>query len=90
MSNRVLIVEDEPAISEGICLNLELAGYECRAFGDGKEAADSLKEDHSYDIALLDIMLPGLDGYQLIPIVRQYGIPSICLTAKNDSESEIL
>lgn len=89
MSNRILLVEDEPAISEGISLNLELAGYECQVFADGKEAAESLKEDHSYDIALLDIMLPGMDGFHLIPIVREYGIPSICLTAKNDSASEI-
>lgn len=89
MANRVMVVEDEPAISDGISLNLELAGYECRVFGDGLEAAESLKTDHSYDIALLDIMLPGMDGYQLIPIVREYGIPAICLTAKNDSASEI-
>ena len=89
MANRILIVEDEPAISDGIRLNLELAGYECEVFDNGKEAADALASDHSYDLALLDIMLPGLDGYQLIPLVSGYGIPAICLTAKSDAESEI-
>ena len=87
--NRILIVEDDAAISEGVQINLEYAGYACRAFGDGQAAADSLAADHSYDLALLDIMLPGLDGYQLIPYVRQYGIPVIYLTAKNDAASEI-
>ena len=87
--NRIMIVEDDAAISEGVAINLEYAGYAVQAFADGRAAADSLKGDHSYDLALLDIMLPGLDGYQLIPYMRQYGIPVIYLTAKNDAESEI-
>ncbi len=87
--NRIMIVEDDAAIAEGVAINLEYAGYAVQTFGDGREAADSLKNDHSYDLALLDIMLPGLDGYQVIPYVRKYGIPVIYLTAKNDAASEI-
>ena len=89
MSNRILVIEDEPAIADGIAINLQYAGYACSVFGDGEEAAAALKADHSYDLALLDIMLPGLDGFQLLPHVRGYGIPVIFLTAKNDANSEI-
>lgn len=89
MSNRILVVEDEPAIADGIAINLQYAGYDCTVFGDGREAVNALKEDHSYDLALLDIMLPGLDGFELLPYMQSYGVPVIYLTAKNDVESEI-
>lgn len=89
MSNRILVIEDEPAIAEGISMNLQYAGYECSVFGDGLAAATALREDHSYDLALLDIMLPGLDGFALLPHMKKYDIPVIYLTAKNDSGSEI-
>lgn len=89
MSNRILVVEDEPAIADGIAINLQCAGYSCSVFGDGYEAAVALRTDHSYDLALLDIMLPGLDGFALLPHVQKYGIPVIYLTAKNDATSEI-
>ncbi len=89
MSNRILVIEDEPAIADGIAVNLQYAGYACSVFGDGREAADALREDHSYDLALLDIMLPGLDGFQLLPYMQGFGIPVIYLTAKNDANSEI-
>ncbi len=89
MSNRILVIEDEPAIADGIAINLQYAGYACTVFGDGQQAATALKEDHSYDLALLDIMLPGLDGFALLPHMKKYGIPVIYLTAKNDANSEI-
>lgn len=89
MSNRILVIEDEPAIADGIAINLQYAGYECAVFNDGREAADALKDDHSFDLALLDIMLPGLDGFELLPYMQEYGIPVIYLTAKNDAASEI-
>lgn len=89
MSNRILVVEDEPAIADGIAINLQCAGYSCSVFGDGYEAAVALRTDHSYDLALLDIMLPGLDGFALLPHMQKYGIPVIYLTAKNDATSEI-
>ena len=89
MGNRILVIEDEPAIADGIAVNLQYSGYECNVFGDGREAADALPDDHSYDLALLDIMLPGLDGFALLPYMQQYDIPVIYLTAKNDATSEI-
>lgn len=87
--NRILIVEDDNAISDGIAVNLQYSGYDYRVFYDGQEAADSLKEDHSYDLALLDIMLPGIDGFELLSYMKQYNIPVIYITAKNDASSEI-
>lgn len=89
MPNRILIVEDETAIADGISINLACAGYDYTVFNDGQEAFDALKEDHSYDLALLDIMLPGKDGFTLLPVLKGYGVPVICLTAKTDAESEI-
>lgn len=87
--NRILVVEDDQAISHGVAINLEYSGYDYRVFSDGQEAVDSLKEDHSYDVALLDIMLPGMDGFELIEYMKRYNIPVIYITAKNDTASEI-
>ena len=64
-------------------------GYDCRLFDDGQRAADSLAEDHAYDLALLDIMLPGMDGFALFGYMEKYSIPVIYMTAKTDSASEI-
>lgn len=87
--NRVLIVEDEISIAKMIAMNLKVAGYETKMFHDGREAAEALEEEHAYDIALLDVMLPGMDGFDLFEIVRTYDIPVIFLTAKDDINSKI-
>lgn len=87
--NRILVVEDDKAISDGIAVNLQYSGYEYKVYCDGQEAASALTDDHSYDIALLDIMLPGMDGFELLKHVKRYNIPVIYLTAKNDTPSEI-
>lgn len=87
--NRVLIVEDEISIAKMIAMNLKVAGYETVLFYDGKEAADALREDHAYDIALLDVMLPGMDGFALLSVIKPYGIPVIFLTAKDDIQSKV-
>lgn len=78
---KILIVEDEKPISDLIRLNLKKAGYDCTAVYDGKTAADLL-EDHTYDLILLDIMLPEINGYELMEYIRPMGIPVIFLTAK--------
>ena len=62
MAKRILVIEDETAIRDLICMNLEVAGYETVVFGDGIEVSEALKKEHNYDCALLDIMLPGKDG----------------------------
>lgn len=64
--NKVLIVEDERSIAKMIAMNLKVAGYDTTMFHDGAEAAGALEEEHDYDIALLDVMLPGMDGFTLI------------------------
>ena len=79
--NRLLIIEDDKAIAKALTMNLELAGYIVTHYDDGGQALDGLKQDHSFDLALLDMMLPGVDGFGLLPILRSYGIPVICLTA---------
>ena len=87
--NRILLAEDDHAIADAVALNLRTVGYEVVAFDDGALAAASLQKDHSFDLALLDIMLPGLDGFALFALMEQYNIPVIYMTAKTDSESEV-
>lgn len=87
--NRLLIIEDDKAIAKALTMNLELAGYIVTHYDDGGQALDGLKQDHSFDLALLDMMLPGVDGFGLLPVLGSYGIPVICLTALTDTQSEI-
>ena len=89
MKNRILLVEDDGSIASAVKLNLQVAGYDCVVFDDGKKAAEALTDDHAYDLALLDIMLPGIDGFELFSYMERYNIPVIYMTAKTDSESEI-
>lgn len=88
-ANRILIVEDDSAIAETVGLNLRYVGYEYMLFDDGQKAADYLSSDHSFDLALLDIMLPGIDGFELFSHMEKYNIPVIYMTAKTDSASEV-
>ncbi len=78
----ILIVDDEQTINDLILLNLQMAGYECNQAFDGKSAIEML-EHSTYDLALLDIMLPEIDGYELLPYFKKKGIPAIYLTAKD-------
>ena len=87
--NRILIVEDEEAIAKMISMNLKVANYKTQLYYDGAEAAKALKEDHDYDLALLDVMLPGMNGFELLDVVKGYGIPVIFLTAKDDIGSKV-
>lgn len=87
--NRVLIVEDEVSIAKMIAMNLRVAGYDTTIFHNGKEAAEAIEENHDYEIALLDVMLPGMDGFALFKVVDSYGIPAIFLTARDDIDSKI-
>ena len=78
---RILVVEDEQAISNLIAVNLKKAGYACDCVYDGMSAADALEEG-AYDLVLLDVMLPEVDGYELMGYIAPLGIPVIFLTAK--------
>lgn len=78
---KILIVEDELPISKLIEMNLSDAGYTCTCAYDGPTAAD-LIENNTYDLILLDIMLPGLNGYELFEYIKPMNIPVIFITAK--------
>ncbi|MBP9996246.1 MAG: response regulator transcription factor [Lachnospiraceae bacterium] len=84
----ILIVEDEPAISNLIKFNLEMEGYNCTCAYDGEEAAN-LIEDNDYSLILLDIMLPKINGYELMEYIRPLNIPTIFLTAKSSLNNKI-
>ncbi len=89
MAKRIWIVEDEEAIAKMIAMNLRVVGMEPVIFYDGEEAARSLAADHAFDLALLDIMVPGKDGFALLELLKPYGIPVIFLTAKDDISSKV-
>ena len=78
---KILVVEDEKAISDLIKLNLSLEGYDITTAYDG-EAASELIEEQRFDLILLDIMLPKINGYELMEYIRPLEIPVIFLTAK--------
>ena len=86
--NRILIVEDETTISRLIEVSLKRAGYDCIVANDGVTAAD-LIEANGFDLALLDIMLPGLDGYDLLEYLRPMGTPVIFITAKSSLKDRV-
>lgn len=85
---RILTVEDERAISNLIRMSLEKAGYSCTCAYDGAEAAELL-EHSRYDLILLDIMLPEIDGFELMEYIRPTEIPVIFITAKARVEDKV-
>jgi len=87
--NRILVVEDDPDISEIITLNLQYSEYEYMALDDGLKTIEYLQKDHAFDLTILDIMLPGADGFTLMEYMCRYNIPMLCLTAKADVSSKI-
>ncbi len=89
MSAKILVVEDDKAISDFIAINLQYTGYEYGVLSNGNEAEELLEHDHSFDLILLDVMLPGLDGFELMERIKKYNIPIIFLTAKADVASKI-
>ena len=85
---KILIVEDEKPISDLIVMNLIHAGYNCTALYDGESAADML-ETNNFDLILLDIMLPKINGYELMEYIRPMNIPVIFITAKASLDDRI-
>ncbi len=84
----ILIVEDEHPISNLMMLSLKRAGYNCTCVYDGADAADML-DKKSFDLVLLDIMLPEIDGFTLIEYIRPRGIPVIFITAKSSVDDRV-
>ena len=85
----VLIVEDDEAIANLLYMDLSDEGYHCSIASDGKIAADMLEENGNYDLILLDIMLPEIDGYELLEYIKPTEIPVIFLTAKGTVNDRI-
>lgn len=90
--SRVLIVEDEQHIADGLRFNLEAEGYEAHVVPTGEEALDLLlANQNQFDVLVLDVMLPGKDGFSVMSEARQAGqlIPTLMLTARGHS-SDVL
>ncbi len=85
---RILIVEDERPIADLIQLSLEGAGYHCDCVYDGIAAAD-LITNQQFDLILLDVMLPGASGFELMDYIHPTGMPVIFLTAKADVNDRV-
>ena len=85
---RILVVEDDPSINDLLQMNLTVSGYECDTASDGMQALTAIKQQ-KYDLALLDIMLPEVDGFELMPFMRKYHIPVIYLSAKSDVSDRV-
>lgn len=84
----ILVVEDDEAISNLISMNLSAEGYRCVCAYDGMQGADYI-EQRAFDLVLLDIMLPEVDGYELLEYIKPTGTPVIFLTAKGSINDKV-
>lgn len=90
MKNSILVVEDERALRETLEYNLSNEGYEVETCGDGLEAFQKA-HDGSYNLILLDIMLPGMDGFEICRKIRaEKNTPILMLTARDDEIDRIV
>ena len=90
MAKKVLVVDDEKLIVKGIRFSLEQDGMEVDCAYDGEEALKMATENH-YDMILLDIMLPKMDGFEVCQHIREFSdMPIVMLTAKGDDMDKIL
>ena len=85
---KILIVEDEIAINHLIEMNLTEAGYDCTCAYDGIQAADIIEKER-FDLILLDIMLPGANGYELLDYIKPLEMPVIFLTAMGSVQDRV-
>ena len=86
----ILVVEDEEHLAQGIAENLEAEGYRVAVIGDGKQALEAIRRG-GQDLILLDVMLPGLDGFTICETARREGIqtPVLFLTAKSSVDDRV-
>ncbi len=90
MPEKILVVEDEISLQETLVYNLTRQGYEVEAVGDGNAALDAARKSHP-DVILLDIMLPGIDGFEVCRILRQeMTTPVLMLTARDDEIDRVV
>lgn len=90
MASRILVVEDNSDLAEGIEYNLKLEGYDVRVAGNGRIAVEAVKEWRP-DVILLDLMLPEIDGYQVLRRIRADGnrVPVIILSARGEEADKV-
>ncbi len=83
---RLLVVEDEHHLAEGLAFNLEAEGHEVEILGDGAEAAERLAREPKFDAVILDVMLPHMNGFEVARRTRAAGnfVPILILTAKDE------
>lgn len=86
--NRILVVEDEEPIANLIKMSLKNAGYYCDVSYDGEAGANQMQTER-YDLCLLDIMLPKVDGYELLDYAKSMDLPVIFLTAKGRTQDKV-
>ncbi|HTR82669.1 MAG TPA: response regulator transcription factor [Bacteroidota bacterium] len=91
MSSSILLVEDEPEMQRGLKDNLEFEGYSIDVVGDGKDGLRKMIH-RDYDLVLLDVMLPGMSGFDVCKSAREKGVrsPIIMLTAKGEEVDKVL
>jgi two-component system OmpR family response regulator/two-component system alkaline phosphatase synthesis response regulator PhoP len=89
----VLVVEDEPNIRELVCLHLGLEGYACEGLADGRSALKRTESEH-FDLLVLDVMIPGIDGLSLCRAVRNgrtnQDVPILMLTARREESDKVV
>ena len=85
---KILIVDDEKPICDLIDMNLSAAGYSCVAVQDGLAAIDAV-ERNEFDLVLLDIMLPGADGYDVMEYIKPLKVPVIFISAKHEVKDRV-
>lgn len=88
---RILVIEDEPEMQRGLRDNLEFEGYDVRIVGDGKKGMETIRNE-KFDLILLDVMLPGMSGFDICKKARTEGVttPIIMLTAKGEEVDKVL
>jgi DNA-binding response OmpR family regulator len=90
MASKILIVEDEPALQDTLEYNLTHQGYEVQVVGDGFKAIETAR-DFRPDLVLLDVMLPGMDGFEVCRILRQEtNVPILMLTARDTEIDRVI
>ena len=91
MNKKILVLEDESGIRSFVVINLRRNGYEPVEAATGEEALAALASDPDISVALLDVMLPGMDGWQVCRTIRKTSsIPIIMLTAKDETFDKVL
>ena len=87
--SKILVAEDELAINKLICMNLSITGYETVSMQNGQEVLDYLAAGGLADLAIVDVMMPKVDGFSLLSPLKQKSIPVIYLAARGDLESKL-